>query len=116
MGFWSTIRDFFTGGGGGGDDGGGGGDIEPPDYGAGPEDAFSWSLAGYVEAGDSFKDGYVNTEAQGFSDWSFLPDTDYVVIKVTDEDGNTYYATIAGPFRDYEDFYDAILDWWEQGS
>lgn len=117
MSFWSRIGDFFSDLFGGGDDAEpSGADYEPPDYGAGPEDQFSWSLAGYVEAGDSFKDGYVNVEAQGFDNWSFLPDTDYVVVKVTTASGDTYYTTLGGPFDDYEDFYDAILDWWEQGS
>lgn len=81
------------------------------------EASYEWELAGYLPAGESFNDSYHNVEAEGFSDWDFLGDADYVVIQVHDQEtGDDYYVTIAGPFDDYDDFVAAIQEWDEEGS
>lgn len=123
MGFWDRVLDFFGFG-------------DEPDYPSqegipeyepdtGDHGDFSWQIAGYLEAGESYSaGGYHNfdpdspearVEVESFRGWGFLPDSDYVVIKVTAA-GGTYYTTLGGPFEDYEDLFDAIAEWWEQGS
>lgn len=130
MGFWSTLRDFVThpietlrGG-----------ESPPPEVddfetefspgGTGNEGEFDWQLAGYVPAGQVFDGGYVNVDPDSsgdrvvttsFTGWDFLPDTDYVVVKVF-HGGESYYVTLGGPFEDIEDLESAIADWWEVGS
>lgn len=91
------------------------------------ESDYSWELAGYLEAGEEFNDGYHNfdpasdgarIEVESFDgNWDFIGDADYVVLHVTDnESGDDFYVTIAGPFDDYEDFLEAYHDWEEEGS
>lgn len=70
--------------------------------------------------GGNQRDDYVNTAGAfvdvgpgGDIDW---PNADYVVVKVVEPNGSTYWTTIVGPFDDYEDFLDHLQDWWEEGS
>jgi len=128
MGFWSNVREFFShpveslfGGGEPREP-----PHEPPDEppGGGGE-SYDWQLAGYLEAGKTYDEGgYHNQDpsspearfsVEPFSGWDFLPDTDYVVVKVT-INGESYYTTLAGPFDDLDDLEAAIADWWESGS
>jgi hypothetical protein len=96
-----------------------------PEWFAGQDDAYSWSIAGYVPIGETFSSGYVNfdpdspgtrVEHTEFTNWDFLPHTDYAVAKITTASGDTYYTQLAGPFEDLEDFGHAVADWWEEGS
>lgn len=134
MGFWSNVREFFSHPveslfGGGGDQP----PSEPPTDFASPGDddlpggsgeSYDWQIAGQLPAGSTYDQGYQNYDpdspearfsVEPFPGWGFLPDADYVVVKVT-INGETYYTTLAGPFDDLDDLEAAIADWWESGS
>lgn len=135
MGLFSWIRDLFSGG---ADtppppasppDGGPGDLGEPDDLGffapEGPQDLpnpgglpFGYEIAGFLPLEGDFKTDYVDTEGQAVDinfdiEWA---DLDYIVVKITEPDGNSYYATFVGPFDDYDDFYTDLAAWWEEGS
>lgn len=82
---------------------------------------FDFSIAGYLPMGGNARDDYVNTEGWstidladfGDIDW---PETDYVVVKIYEAGGASYYTTIVGPFSDYWDFLAHVENWWEEGS
>lgn len=81
------------------------------------ESPYEWDPAGHLQAGEEFNDGYHNFEAEGFTDWDFLPDADYVVLHFHDDNtGEDFYATFAGPFDDYDDLEAAIAEWDAEGS
>lgn len=64
-------------------------------------------------------DDYVNMEGAGSVNVSNdIPwtDVDYVVVHVVEPDGTDYYTSIVGPFDDYDDFFDHLQSWWEEGS
>lgn len=96
---------------------------DPPQF-DGRGGDYDWEPSGYLQAGSSYEDGYhsfdpdspqARFDVEAFTDWEFLPDADYIVVKVNDGD-DTIYVTLAGPFDDLDDLYDAIADWWETGS
>lgn len=89
-----------------------------------------WQVAGYLPVGESYKTGddygYINFDPESHdrhsdipvSDWQgydFLSGADYVTVHVWTE-GDGYYVTLGGPFNDMDDLWDAIEDWWENGS
>ncbi len=97
---------------------------EEPQYEGGGGGDYSWQLAGWVMAGQSYDPHYHNVDpdspekrfgVEPFPGWGFLTDVDYVVIKVH-ADGDTFYTTIGGPFNDVEDLERAIQDWYDSGS
>lgn len=141
LGIISWIRDHLFGGSdeeptpqppGGGDSGGdsgggggGGGDDFGGFFGEGEQDLphadtvpFDFHLAGFLELGSDFKSDYVNTEGQAIDVNSDIPwtDLDYIVVRITEPNGSSYYTTFVGPFDDYDDFFLDLEAWWEEGS
>lgn len=77
---------------------------------------FDFGPAGWLPLGGDFKDDYVDLEGGGSFDDVDWSDADYVVVRISQPGRDDYYTTIVGAFDDYDDFLDALQDWWEEGS
>lgn len=84
-----------------------------PDEDPGGFDPSDYGIAGYLPLGGDFESDYVNTEQWETVSESVLMETDYVVLHDLEND---LYFTLGGPFDDYEDLYDAIQEYQEEGS
>lgn len=80
----------------------------------GADGLYEWEIAGYS---DLFSGEYSDFEKHPSAGNDWYPDADLVTISWTDADsGEKQYARLEGPFEDYDDLYDAVESYFENGT